>query len=251
VRFKGNVLRVNNDLAAENQEVILTDDAVNLALGQSSVITKGKNQFLVVGQDWYVEENDSGSADYIQAQQNYWKRNAVHHTTADSIRAYLTWDSGITSDSARVTTGTILSAVPTNVCGAPAGTTQGQRSIVVEDSKSGLSVGSVEVPSGVSLVGASLPVSTGISKISPLPIRSQARIEFDIREWDAADVVLDVLDVRGRRVKTLVQGRLASGQYAVVWDQRDDGASIVAAGVYFLRMETKAKREVQKIVVVR
>jgi hypothetical protein len=251
VRFKGNVLRIHDNSTQDDQEVVRTNDAVNLALGQSSVMTKGKNQFLSVGPDWYVEENDSGSSDFLQCQSNYWKRNGVNDTTSVAILTYVTWDSGITSDPARVTTGTILTTPPTNVCGASSGSIRGPGAVVSDGAEESGTESYGPASAVLSRVSAALPSATGIQRISPMPVREVARIEFDLAPGHGEFVRLEVVDVRGRRVTSLAEGALSPGRYSVLWDGRESGGGLVSAGVYFLRFSTGGSDEVRKIVVIR
>jgi hypothetical protein len=57
-----------------------------------------------------------------------------------------------------------------------------------------------------------------------------------------------VHDVRGRRVRTLVDGFRAAGTHAVVWEGLDDRDGVVASGVYFVRIESAGRAETKKIV---
>ncbi|MBK6900539.1 MAG: T9SS type A sorting domain-containing protein [bacterium] len=55
-----------------------------------------------------------------------------------------------------------------------------------------------------------------------------------------ATVSLAVFDLRGHRVRTVVEGRLAAGDYRNVyaWDGRDDQGRAVTSGTYFYRLTT-------------
>lgn len=70
----------------------------------------------------------------------------------------------------------------------------------------------------------------------PSPFRSEARLELSLPR--RAEARLDVLDVRGARVRTLEQGVLEPGAHTRVWDGRDDGGRAVPAGVYLARAAT-------------
>ncbi|MFN2370320.1 MAG: lamin tail domain-containing protein, partial [Candidatus Krumholzibacteriia bacterium] len=54
---------------------------------------------------------------------------------------------------------------------------------------------------------------------------------------------LDIYDVRGRQVRTLVDARLTAGSYdgAYRWDGRDDQGRSVTSGTYFQRLELDGK----------
>jgi flagellar hook assembly protein FlgD len=47
-----------------------------------------------------------------------------------------------------------------------------------------------------------------------------------------------VLDVSGRRVRTLAQGARAVGAHALRWDGRDEAGRITPAGLYLVRART-------------
>jgi hypothetical protein len=48
-------------------------------------------------------------------------------------------------------------------------------------------------------------------------------------------VELDVLDVQGRRVRTLESSARAAGVHTVIWNGADDSGRAAAAGLYFVR----------------
>jgi uncharacterized repeat protein (TIGR01451 family) len=83
----------------------------------------------------------------------------------------------------------------------------------------------------ISLAPTVYSLSTG----RPNPFRDRVTIRFDLPAPGEASLV--VFDVTGRRVRTIVSGRLDAGRYAPVWDGRDDAGSRVAAGVYFVRLQ--------------
>jgi hypothetical protein len=49
-------------------------------------------------------------------------------------------------------------------------------------------------------------------------------------------------------VRVLVDGELAPGSYQAHWDGRDERGKVVAAGAYFLGMESPGYTGVQKVV---
>jgi len=51
-----------------------------------------------------------------------------------------------------------------------------------------------------------------------------------------ADILLDIVDILGRPVRTLVDRPQAGGVYYVAWDGRDKRGSALASGVYFYRL---------------
>jgi flagellar hook assembly protein FlgD len=49
--------------------------------------------------------------------------------------------------------------------------------------------------------------------------------------------VLEVFDLRGRRVKELFRGELGRGPHAIRWDGTDHTGARLASGTYLVRLE--------------
>jgi len=64
-------------------------------------------------------------------------------------------------------------------------------------------------------------------------------------------VRLEILDVRGRRVRTLVDEERAPGLHHVRWDGRDGAGRRVASGVYLVILEADGARRSRKILLLR
>jgi len=77
------------------------------------------------------------------------------------------------------------------------------------------------------------PAKTVFHKPFPNPFNPRVELSFALAK--AGAVRLEVYDVRGRRVRTLVEERYPVGNHAVVWEGEDDAGSAVASGVYFAR----------------
>ena len=69
---------------------------------------------------------------------------------------------------------------------------------------------------------------------SPNPFRARTSLGFSFPR--AAWVTLEVLDVAGARVRTLLDGRLSAGAHALTWDSRDDAGRRAPAGAYLVRL---------------
>ncbi len=70
--------------------------------------------------------------------------------------------------------------------------------------------------------------------VRPNPARGEVRLRFVAAE--EATARLDILDLRGRRVRALWRGDLAAGAHAWIWDSRDDHDRACPAGVYMARL---------------
>jgi len=74
-----------------------------------------------------------------------------------------------------------------------------------------------------------LPNSISLSQNYPNPFNPTTTIKFELQV--GSDVTLEVFDVSGRKVATLVETRLNAGQHFAVFD-----ASTLSSGVYFYRL---------------
>ena len=52
-----------------------------------------------------------------------------------------------------------------------------------------------------------------------------------------AEVALDVFNMSGQKVRTLVASRQSDGLHAVKWNGMDDGGQILPSGLYIYKMQ--------------
>lgn len=78
----------------------------------------------------------------------------------------------------------------------------------------------------------------------PNPFNPSTKIAFDLPQ--AAPVRLAIFDLRGARVRTLIDEALPAGPHVRTWDGRDDAGQGVASGVYFIRLDAGARRAQEK-----
>jgi hypothetical protein len=83
---------------------------------------------------------------------------------------------------------------------------------------------------------------------SPLGLGSSLGFAYDVPS-PGADVSIRVFDASGRRVASLVDGRVPPGSHVGSWSPDAEGR--LASGVYFLRLEAGAFRTSDRIVLVR
>jgi len=103
------------------------------------------------------------------------------------------------------------------------------------------------VPAAPSVASAGAPRSLGLRQNVPNPFNPSTRIEYDVPSGGAR-VRLDIYDVAGRRVRTLVSGRQSAGNKQVEWDGRTDAGTAVPSGVYFYRLSANGRVETRRMV---
>jgi hypothetical protein len=95
----------------------------------------------------------------------------------------------------------------------------------------------VDVVNYVTIPYAPRPTpAVGPLRVTPNPMVKSSTLEFVASS--PGDAVVQVFDVAGRLVRTLVDQELPIGRHSAVWDGRSDGGQVVANGVYFYRIST-------------
>ncbi len=85
--------------------------------------------------------------------------------------------------------------------------------------------------------------------VSPNPAVESAALSFTLAT--PAQVSLDVYDLGGRVVTTLVNDNMQSGSHSLLWDLSDSSGNSVPAGVYHVRLTTPEFTQVNPVMVIR
>lgn len=105
----------------------------------------------------------------------------------------------------------------------------------------------VEFP--VDVPGARLPHSLVLQPASPNPFNPATTVRFELPSH--ARTILRVFDVRGRRVRLLLDEQRGPGPHRVIWNGRDDAGGLVAAGTYFVELQSGGEHSVRKATVIK
>jgi len=81
----------------------------------------------------------------------------------------------------------------------------------------------------------------------PNPFNPSTKINFEILE-DNVDVHIEIFDLNGRKIKTLLQSRLAKRMHAIKWNGRDTHGFEVSSGIYFYRIRGNDNFVVSKMI---
>lgn len=93
------------------------------------------------------------------------------------------------------------------------------------------------VLTGLSAVDNNLPSienAGGFRSIAPNPFNPMTEISFVVNRSDL--VQLNVYNIRGEKVRTLVQDKLGANEYKFVFDGKNDAGQTLASGAYFARL---------------
>ena len=88
-----------------------------------------------------------------------------------------------------------------------------------------------------------------LSRSYPNPFNPRTTICLELPA--SLSVALTIHDVSGRRVATLIDGRLAAGRHELVWEGRDAAGRQVSAGVYCYRLTAGDRQEAGKLVLLK
>jgi subtilisin family serine protease len=84
--------------------------------------------------------------------------------------------------------------------------------------------------------GTVIPADFRLDQNYPNPFNAGTTIPVAIAGDGARAVRLEIIDLLGRRVRTLVDETMPPGQYPVFWNGCDDHGRALASGVYFSRL---------------
>jgi hypothetical protein len=93
------------------------------------------------------------------------------------------------------------------------------------------------------------PVSYALEQNYPNPFNPSTTIRYSLAK--KSDVVLEICNTLGQRVRTLFNGARSTGDYETIWDGTNDNGGHVASGVYFYRLRTGEYNAVRKLVMIR
>lgn len=94
-----------------------------------------------------------------------------------------------------------------------------------------------------------IPAVTALNANYPNPFNPVTTIAYDM----AADghVRIDVYNVKGQKVTTLVNAELKAGKYRVQWTGTDENGRSVGSGIYLYRMQTEKYTSTQKMILMK
>ncbi|MDP6529716.1 MAG: C25 family cysteine peptidase [Gemmatimonadota bacterium] len=103
---------------------------------------------------------------------------------------------------------------------------------------------------GSPLTGVSeFPRGAMLAQNLPNPFGPETVISFAMAAEGVAS--LEILDISGRRVRTLHRGVFSSGTHSLSWDGTDESGHRLAAGSYFYRLTTPLGVETRRMVLLR
>ena len=102
---------------------------------------------------------------------------------------------------------------------------------------------------GSTPVPGALPSAVALLPNHPNPFNPQTTLAFDLPQ--RGFVRLEIYDLVGRRVRTLLAEERESGQHSAIWDGRADNGGRVSSGTYVARLVAAGVQRSQKLMLVK
>ncbi len=125
-----------------------------------------------------------------------------------------------------------------------------------------------ELSSSVSVIACSSPTDVefeesqvtvsdfSISQNFPNPFNASTVMQFTVHssrltENSPIHTTLDIYNILGQKVKSLVNESKYPGTYQAVWDGKDDKGHNLATGIYLYRLKVGSSSQVKKMLLLR
>ena len=93
------------------------------------------------------------------------------------------------------------------------------------------------------------PVATRLRPPFPNPFNPRTTIRWSLARPGPVEV--DLYDLRGRHLRTLLRAGLGAGEHAVTWDGTDGGGRVVGSGTYLIRARLGGREHSARVTLLR
>ena len=88
-----------------------------------------------------------------------------------------------------------------------------------------------------------------ILKNYPNPFNPTTTISFEIAEKGKTEV--EIFNIKGQKVKTLLNENLEAGQHSVIWNGKTDSEKQVSSGMYFYKVSVNNNQKISKMIMLK
>ncbi|KAA3620407.1 MAG: T9SS C-terminal target domain-containing protein [Calditrichaeota bacterium] len=117
------------------------------------------------------------------------------------------------------------------------GTNETDAETVALENGIALDIGDMAVEAAVTSVGSTeeaIPAVFGLEQNYPNPFNPETTVKFTLAQSD--DAVVQIFNVLGQHVRTLVDEKLDAGTHTMQWNGADNFGNKVASGIYLMRL---------------
>ncbi len=83
----------------------------------------------------------------------------------------------------------------------------------------------------------------------PNPFNPETTISFFVEK--NSEVIIDVYDIKGRKVKSLVRDNFSRGNHSIVWNSTNEEGNLVASGIYLYKMRSGSFSSSRKMILLK
>ena len=94
-----------------------------------------------------------------------------------------------------------------------------------------------------------LPAEWQLNQNHPNPFNPETRISYQVPKTSL--VKIEVFNLLGQRIKTLVNEEKSPGTYQINWNGMDDQGKSVVSGIYLYRMQTQSFNQMKRMILLR
>ena len=111
---------------------------------------------------------------------------------------------------------------------------------------------SIDATSRMSLgkKGNLIPDTFSLYPAFPNPFNPETTLRFSVPDENQT-ITLNIINIRGQKIKTLVSGEMVPGNHTVTWNGTDKFNKHVSAGIYFGVLNTKSETKIQKMIMLK
>ncbi|MCF7913388.1 MAG: C10 family peptidase [Candidatus Cloacimonetes bacterium] len=93
------------------------------------------------------------------------------------------------------------------------------------------------------------PVTDYLGQNYPNPFNPETNISFSLAETGQAS--LEIFNIKGQKVKTLVNGMMEKGEHILHWSGNDDSGKSVSSGIYFYKLKNGRYTSTKKMILMK
>ena len=96
-----------------------------------------------------------------------------------------------------------------------------------------------------------IPATHTLKSNYPNPFNQSTIFEYSITGLKLQRVELEIYNILGQKIKTLVNKKQSGGNYIIQWNGCDDSGQAVASGIYVYQLRVADYSEDKKLVILR
>jgi len=96
-----------------------------------------------------------------------------------------------------------------------------------------------------------IPDGSQLFQNYPNPFNPSTTISFSLNTEKAEDTEIEIYNISGQKVNTLVNEVFPAGVHSVAWDGRNSNGDRVSSGIYFYKLKTERYEEIKKMILLK